>query len=41
MEVADQIIITNHGKIEQIGTPKEICDSPQTEFVADFIDIKL
>lgn len=41
MEVADQIIITNHGKIEQIGTPKEICDSPQTEFVADFIDIRL
>lgn len=40
MEVADQIIITNHGRVEQIGTPKEICDSPQTEFVADFIDIR-
>ena len=40
MEVADQIIITNHGRVEQSGTPKEICDSPQTEFVADFIDIR-
>lgn len=37
-EVADTIIILNHGGIEQIGTPKEICYQPQTEFVKDFID---
>ncbi len=39
MEVADQIIITNTGKIEQIGSPKEICESPATSFVRDFIDV--
>lgn len=38
MEVADMIIITNQGRVEQIGTPEDICLYPQTEFVADFID---
>jgi spermidine/putrescine transport system ATP-binding protein len=27
----------NQGKIEQIGTPSEIYEHPQTAFVADFI----
>lgn len=40
MEVADTIIVTNLGQIEQIGTPEEICLHPQTDFVADFIDAK-
>ncbi len=40
MEVADTIIVTNQGRVEQIGTPEEICLHPQTDFVADFIDIK-
>ena len=40
MEVADQIIITNHGRIEQIGSPEEICTEPQTEFVKEFIDVE-
>ena len=39
MEVADSIIITNQGNIEQCGTPNEICRHPQTDFVADFIDV--
>ena len=39
MEVADTIIITNRGNVEQIGTPEEICMHPQTDFVADFIDV--
>ena len=38
MEVANQVIIINQGKIEQIGTPKEICFQPQTDFVSDFIE---
>lgn len=38
VEVADTIIVTNQGKVEQIGTPEEVCRHPQTEFVADFID---
>lgn len=40
MEVADTIIITNQGRIEQIGTPEDICWEPQTDFVADFIDCR-
>lgn len=37
VEVADEIIITNHGKIEQMGTPSQIYKSPDTPFVAQFI----
>lgn len=37
VEVADEIIITNHGTIEQMGTPAEIYKSPATPFVAQFI----
>ena len=37
VEVADEIIITNHGTIEQMGTPVEIYESPATPFVARFI----
>jgi len=37
VEVADEIIITNHGTIEQKGTPIEIYKSPATPFVAKFI----
>ncbi|MCI9173445.1 MAG: sulfate ABC transporter ATP-binding protein [Lachnospiraceae bacterium] len=38
MEVANQVIIINQGKIEQIGTPEEICFHPKTDFVSDFIE---
>lgn len=37
VEVADQIIVTNQGRIEQIGTPKDIYKNPQTPFVSEFI----
>lgn len=37
IEVADEIIITNLGRVEQIGTPLEIYRHPNTPFVADFI----
>jgi sulfate/thiosulfate transport system ATP-binding protein len=37
MEVADRILIINQGEIEQVGTPKEIYDHPQSEFVANFV----
>lgn len=37
IEVADEIIITNRGKIEQIGTPRDIYSEPQTAFVAQFM----
>ncbi len=37
VEVSDEIIVTNKGRIEQIGTPLEIYKNPQTPFVATFI----
>ena len=37
VEVADEILITNHGRIEQSGVPIEIYQSPKTPFVAKFI----
>lgn len=37
IEVADEIVITNHGRIEQVGNPRDIYRSPQTPFVAQFI----
>ncbi len=37
VEVADQIIVTNQGQIEQIGSPGEIYKNPKTPFVASFI----
>mgnify|MGYP000373367241 FL=1 len=36
VEVADEIIITNHGRIEQVGTPLDIYSKPKTPFVAEF-----
>ncbi len=35
--MADRIAIMNRGRVEQIGTPQEIYDRPDTMFVADFI----
>ncbi|MCI8292025.1 MAG: sulfate ABC transporter ATP-binding protein [Hespellia sp.] len=40
MEVADTIIITNQGSVEQIGTPEEICENPATRFVESFVDVE-
>ena len=37
VEVADKIIVTNKGRVEQIGSPNEIYKNPQTPFVAEFI----
>lgn len=37
IEVADEIIITNNGKVEQVGNPVEIYLAPKTSFVAQFI----
>ena len=38
LEVADTVIITNQGRIEQVGTPEDVCRRPATEFVEGFID---
>ena len=36
IEVADEIIITNAGQIEQKGTPVEVYRNPETAFIASF-----
>ena len=37
MTIADRIAVMNNGRIDQIGSPSDIYDHPQTRFVADFI----
>ncbi|MCT4369015.1 sn-glycerol-3-phosphate ABC transporter ATP-binding protein UgpC [Yangia mangrovi] len=37
MTLADQIVVMNRGRIEQVGAPMELYDRPMTEFVAGFI----
>lgn len=37
IEIADEIIITNKGRIEQVGNPVDIYENPRTPFVAQFI----
>ena len=37
MTMSDRIAIMHNGYLEQIGTPSEIYETPQTKFVADFI----
>lgn len=37
MTTADLIAVMNSGKIDQLGTPEDIYDRPQSEFVARFI----
>jgi iron(III) transport system ATP-binding protein len=37
MTTADRIVVMNSGRIEQVGTPEDIFQRPQSEFVARFI----
>ena len=37
LEVADRVVVMNHGRIEQIGTPDEVYDHPATPFVFEFL----
>jgi sulfate transport system ATP-binding protein len=37
MEVADTIAVMNTGRIEQVGTPREVYDRPASEFVMSFL----
>ena len=37
IEVADEIVVTNNGRVEQVGSPSEIYLEPATPFVAQFI----
>lgn len=37
MSLADRVAVMSRGRIEQIGTPREIYEKPATSFVTDFI----
>jgi len=37
MTTADRIVVMNLGRIEQAGTPEELYDRPNSEFVAQFL----
>ncbi|MEA2210052.1 MAG: sulfate/thiosulfate transport system ATP-binding protein, partial [Solirubrobacteraceae bacterium] len=37
MEVAEQIVVMNEGRIEQAGSPRHLYESPSNEFVMSFI----
>ena len=37
MALADQVVVMNHGKIEQTGSPRDVFNAPRSEFVARFM----
>ena len=37
LTMSDRIAVFNHGRIEQLGTPREIYDNPQSAFVSEFV----
>ena len=37
LEISDRIIILNHGRIEQAGSPDEVYDTPENPFVFSFL----
>ncbi|MHA7774726.1 ABC transporter ATP-binding protein [Roseibium sp. M-1] len=37
MTLADRVVLLSHGEIQQVGTPDEIYDDPDNQFVAGFI----
>ena len=36
-EVADRVVLLNHGRVEQAGTPQEVFENPANSFVMDFL----
>ena len=37
LSMSNRVAVFNHGRIEQVGTPREIYDNPATSFVAGFV----
>jgi sulfate transport system ATP-binding protein len=37
MEVSSRVVVMNKGRIEQVGTPDEVYEQPQTAFVSRFL----
>jgi len=37
LSISDRIVVMNEGNMEQVGTPFQIYNFPETEFVANFV----
>jgi sulfate/thiosulfate transport system ATP-binding protein len=37
LEVADELVVINHGRVEQVGTPDDLYDKPSNQFVMSFL----
>jgi putative spermidine/putrescine transport system ATP-binding protein len=37
LTMSDRLAVFNHGRIEQVGTPADVYEKPQTRFVAGFV----
>ena len=37
LEVADEIVVVNDGRVEQVGSPDELYDAPASDFVRGFL----
>ena len=37
MEVADRIVVMNHGQVEQVGGPRDLYEHPENAFVMGFV----
>jgi spermidine/putrescine transport system ATP-binding protein len=39
LSMSDRIAVMNQGLIEQLGSPREVYEHPETSFVADFVGV--
>ena len=37
--MSDRLAVMNNGKVEQVGTPQDVYDAPETRFVAEFLGV--
>jgi putative spermidine/putrescine transport system ATP-binding protein len=39
LTMSDRLAVFDHGRVEQVGTPKDVYERPQSEFVAGFVGV--
>ena len=39
LTMSDRVAVMNLGKVEQVGTPREVYEAPETQFVAEFLGV--
>ena len=37
--ISDEIVVMNHGRVEQVGTSEQLLNQPANSFVRDFLDL--